>query len=211
MKYQIILEILFLLLSKKRVNASELAKEYGLSRRTIMRYIQTIELAGIPVYSEKGRYGGFFITDSFNLNAELFSKQEIGILTDLLNCLNQSVGLKQAEILKNKIIAVSKINGEDLTNNTNRIIVINEDHLQGDLAEKLLCAINSCKQAVVCISPQNGDLQTKTVEPHALILKNGKWYLLYYCDTKGFLTIKLTDLSHVFLCNQTFIRKSYIC
>ena len=209
MKYQIILEILFLLLSKKRVNASELAKEYGLSRRTIMRYIQTIELAGIPVYSEKGRYGGFFIADSFNLNAGLLSKQEIGIITDLLNCLKQSVGLKQAEILKNKIIALSKIKGEDLNDSTNRIIVIDEDKRQGDLAEKLLCAINSCKQAIICISRQNGDLQTKTVEPHALILKGGKWYLLCYCAQNGFLTIKLTELSQVYLCNETFTRKSY--
>lgn len=61
------LEILLLLLTQKKVTACELANEYGLSRRTIMRYIEAIELAGIPVYSEKGRYGGFYIAEGFKL------------------------------------------------------------------------------------------------------------------------------------------------
>ncbi|MCL2593877.1 MAG: HTH domain-containing protein [Defluviitaleaceae bacterium] len=53
-----LLELVYILLHRKSVPASELAEQLGVSRRTIYRDIETISMAGIPIYTEKGKGGG---------------------------------------------------------------------------------------------------------------------------------------------------------
>ena len=212
MKYQIILEILFLLLARKKVKASDLAIEYGVSRRTIMRYIQTIELAGIPVYSEKGRYGGFFIAEGYKLQNAPFTGEEIGIISDLLNACKHEIGERRVKNLKNKLISLSDFSG-DLISNQNRIIIVNENSQEKQcekFATKLMDAISNCYQAVVCYTDNTNELKSKTIEPHALLLQNSSWHLLAYCpSTRQFTTLKMRDIAEVFLCEKTFKRKNY--
>ena len=59
MKYEIMLKILFELLAKKCVKASYLAEKYEVSVRSIHRYISSLELAGVPIYTVRGNNGGF--------------------------------------------------------------------------------------------------------------------------------------------------------
>ena len=54
-------EITHILLNKKQVTASELAEHFGVSQRTIYRDIDSLDLAGIPIYTEKGKGGGIGI------------------------------------------------------------------------------------------------------------------------------------------------------
>lgn len=51
--------ILFHLLKNDKVTAPELAKEFEVSVRTIYRDIDTMSAAGIPVYMQERRNGGF--------------------------------------------------------------------------------------------------------------------------------------------------------
>lgn len=66
MKYEIMLSILFDMLSKKSVKAAYLADKYGISVRTVHRYIASMEAAGVPVYTIRGNGGGFSIIDTYN-------------------------------------------------------------------------------------------------------------------------------------------------
>lgn len=54
-----LLSILILLQVRKRVSAEALAQEFEVSVRTIYRDIDQLSAAGVPVYSERGRSGGF--------------------------------------------------------------------------------------------------------------------------------------------------------
>ena len=48
MKYEIMIGILFMLLSSKRVTAADICSRYGISRRTAYRYIDEISTV-VPV------------------------------------------------------------------------------------------------------------------------------------------------------------------
>ncbi|MBS5725195.1 MAG: HTH domain-containing protein [Clostridiales bacterium] len=52
-------QIIYILLQKGSVTAGELARHFEVSRRTIYRDIDTLSLAGIPVYTSKGREAEF--------------------------------------------------------------------------------------------------------------------------------------------------------
>src|SRR5690554_2318065 len=45
--------------AKKSPTAKELAEEFGLSSRTIMRALQELSEIGVPIYSIHGRGGGY--------------------------------------------------------------------------------------------------------------------------------------------------------
>ncbi|MCL2568542.1 MAG: YafY family transcriptional regulator [Oscillospiraceae bacterium] len=82
-------EIIYLLLNKDRVTAKELAERFGVSSRTIYRDIDTISLAGIPVYTEKGKGGGISLLPDFVLNKSILSEQEQGEILASLQGLTQ--------------------------------------------------------------------------------------------------------------------------
>ena len=61
---------------KRRTTADDLATHFEVSRRTILRDIDTLKAAGIPLYTTQGKGGGIFIQDSFVLNKALISEEE---------------------------------------------------------------------------------------------------------------------------------------
>jgi len=60
-----LLSILMLLQTRGRVSATTLAREFEVSVRTIHRDIDQLSAAGIPVYAERGRSGGFALLDGY--------------------------------------------------------------------------------------------------------------------------------------------------
>jgi len=68
-----LLEIVYILLDKKRVTARELAEHFGVSRQTIVRDMDTLSTAGIPIYTERGKGGGISLLPNFVLNKSILS------------------------------------------------------------------------------------------------------------------------------------------
>ena len=91
MKYEIILRILFELLSKKSVTAKYLSEKYNVSVRTIYRYIETIEMAGVPLYTTRGREGGFQIIDTYKFSSTFMTVEEFEKTIEALTAITDSV------------------------------------------------------------------------------------------------------------------------
>lgn len=70
-----LVSLVLLLRQRGRLSAAAIAKELEVSTRTVLRDIDALSSAGIPVYAERGRHGGFsllpdFTTDLTGLNHE---------------------------------------------------------------------------------------------------------------------------------------------
>lgn len=60
-----LVSLVLLLRQRGRMTADALAAELEVSTRTILRDIEALSSAGVPVYAERGRYGGFALLPGF--------------------------------------------------------------------------------------------------------------------------------------------------
>ena len=60
-----LVSLVLLLRRRGRLTAPELARELEVSTRTVLRDIEALSAAGVPVYAERGRRGGFALLPGF--------------------------------------------------------------------------------------------------------------------------------------------------
>ena len=74
-KAERLIEMMITINAKKDCTVGELAKEFSVSKRTILRDLQELEQAGFPLYSEVGAAGGYHILKERILPPITFSEK----------------------------------------------------------------------------------------------------------------------------------------
>lgn len=77
LKVERLLAIVIMLLNKRRMSASELAHHFEVSLRTIYRDLEAINRAGIPIVAYPGSNGGYEIMESFTIDRQYLSLEEL--------------------------------------------------------------------------------------------------------------------------------------
>jgi predicted DNA-binding transcriptional regulator YafY len=62
-----LITLIFLLQNQPNQKAAELAEKLGVSVRTLHRYFEMLDEMGIPVYPERGPYGGFSLVRGYKM------------------------------------------------------------------------------------------------------------------------------------------------
>src|SRR5712692_7343148 len=75
-RFDRVLGILLFLRSKQSVSASELARHFEVSVRTIYRDLETLSAVGVPLYAERGRQGGVRLLQGYFLPPLMFTQSE---------------------------------------------------------------------------------------------------------------------------------------
>lgn len=76
MQIERLFEIVYILLDRGTVTAQELADKLHVSKRTVLRDIETLTLAKVPVYTIQGKGGGVSLLDGYVLDKAVLSDEE---------------------------------------------------------------------------------------------------------------------------------------
>lgn len=70
------LEMIYILMKRGTVTAQELARHFEVSVRTVYRDMESMSMAGIPIYANRGKGGGICLMDQFVLDKLLLTEEE---------------------------------------------------------------------------------------------------------------------------------------
>ncbi|MDT8716219.1 YafY family transcriptional regulator [Clostridium sp. 19966] len=186
-------EIVYILLEKKCITSKELSEHLGVSVRTVYRDVETLSMAGIPIYAKQGKNGGIAILDNFVLDKGLISKEE------QLQIVSAIQSVKKVE-QDNVSSVLSKLCGIFKIENPNWVSIDFSDW--SNQRQELFTSVKNAilKKQVISFQyySRYSKLTTRVVEPIQLWFKGYTWFLRAYCrERKAIRIFKLKRMYRV--------------
>ena len=207
MKMNRLFEIVYLLMDKKRVTADELAAHFEVSKRTILRDIDTLTTAGIPIYTIPGKGGGIFIQDTFVLNKTLVSEAEQKQILFSLQSMSATELIKTDEVLGRLRSFFAGSSKEWIEVDFSRWGYSAADNAKFDMLKNAI--LNERAVSFDYLSPY-GESKGQEVYPLKLSFKSKAWYLQSFSLTEhAYRIFKLTRINHMVALDQPFHSGDY--
>ena len=195
-------EIVYLLLDRKNMTAKELAEHFEVSVRTILRDIETLSIADIPIYTVQGKGGGVRLMNNFVLNKSVLTDKEQQDILSALQGLN-TVEVPEVEKVLSKLVAL-------FNKNATSWIDIDFSPWDSNASEKdkfsiLRDAILSKKMIQFDYVSYYGEKSRRICEPLQIVFKEKAWYLSAFCKEKeDYRTFKLSRIKNLAVTVDTF-------
>ncbi|MBD5636748.1 MAG: WYL domain-containing protein [Clostridia bacterium] len=210
MKFQIMTGILFTLLARRKVSAGYLAGKYGVSVRSIYRYIDEMTVAGVPIDVVRGAQGGIFISDAFTLPKGLFTKEEYQKTLESLLIMNEQLHDETISEVIEKLKRREKTEERSAELSGNILVdggTWGDERKFSDLLSVISHATEEREQLYIEYVDRGGECTHRTILPHLLVLKQNIWYVYAYCKLREeFRLFKLGRMRSVIKTGEAFER-----
>lgn len=206
MKIDRLIGIVTHLLQVDKTTAPELAQYFEVSRRTIMRDVETLSKAGIPIVTVQGGDGGISMMEGYRLDKSLLSGTDLQtIFTGLQSIQSVSKSAETSRILE-KLLPKNK----DILSLGDTMMIDLSSFYKDSLSEKIEClrqAITEKRQVSFHYYHDKGE-EDKTVEPYQILFQWSDWYLFGFCmERQDFRLYKLKRLWELSVSQETFRKR----
>ncbi|MBN2149654.1 MAG: YafY family transcriptional regulator [Anaerolineales bacterium] len=209
-----LITLIMLLQNRPHQKATALADALGVSVRTLHRYMNMLEEMGLPIYTERGPYGGFSLVRGYKMPPLIFSPEEAvavylgaslveemwgrlyqdaarGVLAKLENLLPEEQ--RQEVAWARRSMAATGLHRAD------------QERLAPTL-EKLRRAARERRQ--VRMLYQSGSTphpRSRELDVYALVHRWGWWYVIGYCHLRQAVrSFRVDRILELVLLEQTF-------
>lgn len=216
-----VLALLELLQTHRQISGTELAGRLEVDVRTLRRYVATLEELGIPITTQRGRFGGYSLVPGFRMPPLMFTQDEtLAVALGLLAA--RRLGMEQAapaiegaqaklervmpQALRKRLRAladhatltqVAPASAEAGARPTGR---------DADLMA-LALAIQAQQRVRMAYSDDAGAASTRDIDPYGLVFRRGHWYVSGHCHLRnGLRSFRLDRLRDVLPLPHSFLR-----
>lgn len=185
MKIERLLNILFYLLNRKRVTANELAQRFQVSKRTILRDIDTLSLSGVPIYSEVGAKGGYSIHREYHINSKIMNQENIEYVVLAIESLRGIYGSKLVDETYEKVRHIFTTQKREEHSDRLDLSVLSEHPEVVSRLNSIKEAIREKKQIEFTYTNQKNQTKNVRIDPLQLCYKWYSWYVFGYNHLKS--------------------------
>ncbi|OSM43955.1 helix-turn-helix transcriptional regulator [Nesterenkonia sp. PF2B19] len=193
MKASRLLHLLLFLQTRQRITTTELADRLEVSRRTVLRDVEALSTAGVPVYAERGRSGGIVLLPGVRLNASHLEPRELEALSvaGLDSAQLESLGLSAVrESAARKIAArqTTALESPNLPRLSDLVLVdsnawLADSNAEVDVADLASALRHRRRMRIQYRRSAEGQASMLVVDPYGIVAKSGRWYLI--ADDQG--------------------------
>ena len=184
MKFQVTLKILFRLLKTRKASAAQMAREFGVSERSIYRYVEELIVAGVPIDIIRGRNGGICLPDTFKLPVNFFSKDEYTSAVNALSAFSEQIHDDSVRSALEKLRQQQRANERDLAFSGHILV---DSGTWGDTYDfsETMRVLEDAIERRICLDvtyiDRGGEESRRILEPLLLVYKQNIWYLYAWC------------------------------
>ncbi|MGC7099034.1 helix-turn-helix transcriptional regulator [Amycolatopsis lurida] len=184
-----LLSVLLLLQNRGRMTADELAAELEVSVRTVYRDIEALSSAGVPVYADRGRTGGYQLVDGYRTRLTGLTEEEarslsLAGLPEAASELGLGTVLAAAQL---KLYAALPADLRDRAATVSQRFYLDVPGWHRGIESlpqlaEVAEAVWQTRRLRIDYRRWGNQQVTREVEPLGLILKGGNWYLAARCE-----------------------------
>lgn len=208
-----LIKMVLLLQSRATMTAAELARELEVSERTVTRDAQALSEAGVPVYAERGRAGGYRLVGGYRtrLTGLARSEAEVLFLSGVPGALRE-MGLEDAASAARLKVSAALVPSLSDASHT----AAQRFHLDApawfrepktpELLPVVADAVWDDRRVVARY--RRGDTEVeRPLEPYGLVLKAGVWYLCArVADRDAFRVYRIDRFTAMDQAEERFVR-----
>jgi predicted DNA-binding transcriptional regulator YafY len=209
-----VLSVLELLQTHGHISGSELAQKLEVDGRTVRRYIATLEEMGIPIVSERGRYGAYGLVAGFKLPPMMFTNDEaLALSLGLLAA--RGLGLAEnAPAVASARAKLERVLPADLKRRARAIdesvaldfttpLTGADQHVLGVLS----LAAQAQQRLRMKYRDANDSESERNFDPFGLGFRGGRWYVIGHCHLRrGMRSFRVDRIIDVHAIAASFLR-----
>ena len=209
-----LITLIMLLQRQPNRKAGELAKELGVSIRTVHRYFSMLEELGIPLYSERGPTGGFSLVRGYKMPPLVLNPEEavaVGLGTSLVE---EMWGRLYRDAARGALAKLDNLLPDEQRQEiawARRALIASQLHRAGQPAEEgkldqLRSALHDTRRVRIAYdNPRDARPTLRDFDPYALVHRWGRWYTAGFCHLRGALRLlRLDRIRELRILEETF-------
>jgi predicted DNA-binding transcriptional regulator YafY len=186
-----VLTALELLQSRPRLSGPELAARLDVDQRTVRRYVTILQDLGIPVESERGRYGAYKLRPGFKLPPLMFTDDEaLAITLGLLAArrLGLAVATPAVEGALAKVERVLPPTVRERVGAVQATLVTDLEPARAVPTSETLVTLGAGAQRSRRVRLRyrawDGEETEREVDPYGVVFVTGRWFTVGYCHLR---------------------------
>lgn len=183
--------LMLLLRQHGRLSAAALARELEVSTRTVLRDVEALSTAGVPIYAERGRHGGFSLLPGFQTELSALSQDEalalviagsrrgaraFGMGNSLTSAMRKVIDALPDSSVATANEAVRRLLVDPDTDLLDRPVFAEE--VPQDMMDVVRSAVFAGRKLRILYAPAGKDPSWRTVDPVGLVTVRDQGYLL---------------------------------
>lgn len=185
-----VLTILELLQTYPQLSGAELAARLEVDRRTVRRYVATLQELGIPVEAERGPYGGYRLRPGFKMPPLMLSADEaLAVTLSLIAARARAVGV-DAHATAGALAKIERVLPQPLRERLRAVedvVVFGESRQTNVVDGAVFLLVSGAVQERRCmrIVYRSGDATTeRCVDPYGVVHQGEHWYMVGWCHLR---------------------------
>lgn len=178
------LRTLEVLRARPGTTAEELARRLGVTERAVRRYVAILREAGIPVESVRGPYGGYRLGPGTKLPPVVFTEAEaLGLVMAVIDSEPSApdsedlVGTALDKVVRALPDSVSR-QAASMREHASAAPVRQSVRPDPATTSALVAAVAARRRVKVAYRSESGREWEAEVDPWAVVVRHGRWYLL---------------------------------
>lgn len=211
-----LIELMITINAKRHFTIKELADEFSVSKRTIMRDLQALEQAGFPLYSQVGAAGGYHVLEERLLPPIAFTESEAKAIFFACQSLQyyrdlpfqEETGSAQQKFLN----FLSPDMQHSIMQMKKRVVFYTPDrHCDAPLLKELFAAIVAENKAVTIRYSSIRSDSVRTIVPIGIYAVDGLWYCPAFCLVSNEMRIFRVDrILEILKVEDSTVKKSLL-